>query len=150
MLREHHFDPVQEYNKILEQFVEQHNPKNQEIFIILVQFCRFFKEFSELETGEKFEFRHPPLKRLHELKDLNLYDELKAIGGIINSAQVNPLKKDETFTVENKKSRNVLKESIIGSDDSKDTENKKEKIYNLIHSNTKTTAKGKELYHYKR
>lgn len=145
LLQEHHFDPVQEYNKSLEHFVEQHNPKNQEIFIILVQFCRFFKEFSELEAEDICEFRHPPLKRLHELKELNIFDEISSLEGVVNQTLVNPLRKDESFAVENKKSRSQLKESILV--ESPFEENNAKRLRNFA---VPPQAKQKETYFYKR
>lgn len=150
LLQEHHFDPVQEYNKTLEQFVEQHKPKNPEIFIILVQICRFFKEFSQTENTEICEFRHPPLRRLHELKELNIYDEIILLDGVINLKNLNPLRKDESFAVENKKSRSVLKESILANLDDEDEETKKEKPMSLVRALTQSSKKKNEMYYYKR
>ena len=151
-LNEHHFDPVQEYNKALEHFVEQNTPKNQEIFIILVQFCRFFKEFSDLEISETCEFRHPPLKRLHELKELNIFDEINLLNGVINQTQVNPLRKDESFGIENKNSRSQLKESILTSDESyPDAESPPKNERSIInYGKSMVQKKVNEMYHYKR
>jgi hypothetical protein len=146
LLREHHYDPVQEYNKTLEQFVEQYKPNNQAIFIIMVQFCRFFKEFSELETTDLCDFRHPPIKRLHEIKELRVYDEVKDLEGFISQDQINPLRKDESFTVENKKYRITFKEAIIGNDDSDDESNYK--TFNTMSLISKN--KICDMYHYKR
>ena len=117
LLSSHHFDPVHEYNKTLEHFVEQHKPKNREIFIILVQLCRFFKEFSKLDPPGSCEFRHPPLKRINEIKELTLYEEIIQLSEMINQVQINPLKKDERITVENKKAWNSWKESILKAED---------------------------------
>jgi hypothetical protein len=117
LLFEHHFDPVQEYNKTLEHFVEQHNPSNQEIFIILVQLCRFFKEFSIFEPASICEFRHPPLKKVNEVKELTLYEEIMLLPGLINTTIINPLRKDEQITFENKKAWNFLKDSVIRNDE---------------------------------
>ena len=152
VLKEHHFDPVQEYNKALEHFVELNNPKNQEVFIILVQFCRFFKEFSDLEISEICEFRHPPMKRLHELKELNIFDEINLLEGVINQTQVNPLRKDESFGIENKNSRNQLKESILMSEEPYMESEKPQKNERLVINYGKSMVQKKpnEMYHYKR
>lgn len=142
LLASHHFDPVQEYNKTLEHFVEQHKPKNREIFIILVQLCRFFKEFSKLDSCGTCEFRHPPLKRLNEIKELTLYDEIIQLSEMISQVQVNPLKKEEKINVENKKAWNALKESIL----------KKEEMLNQTYSKIaqRNFTKKHEMMQYKR
>ena len=143
LLFEHHFDPVQEYNKSLEHFVEQHKPSNQEIFIILVQLCRFFKEFSKFEPSDICEFRHPPLKKIAEVKELTLYEEVMLLPGLINVNIVNPLRKDEQITFENKKAWNHLKDSIIKNDEEEQNQN-----YSRLVS--RKSSKKKELFCYKR
>jgi len=55
-------DPVNEYNKGLESFEMHFNPKAEELFTIILQICRFLKEFSDFETKSTPEFRHPNVK----------------------------------------------------------------------------------------
>jgi hypothetical protein len=52
-------DPVNEYNKGLESFEMHYSPKSEELFTIILQICRFLKEFSDFETKATPEFRHP-------------------------------------------------------------------------------------------
>lgn len=112
-LEKQHFDPVVEYNKSLEHFVVQYSPSNQDLFVLLLQFCRFFKEFADLETAECCEFRHPHLKGYYELKEINLLTEMENLTGIFYPTQQQPLKDDENFAVENKGFRQQLKEKIL-------------------------------------
>lgn len=55
-------DPVNEYNKGLESFEMHYSPKAEELFTIILQICRFLKEFSDFETKATPEFRHPYIK----------------------------------------------------------------------------------------
>ena len=55
-------DPVNEYNKGLESFEMHYSPKADELFTIILQICRFLKEFSDFETKATPEFRHPYIK----------------------------------------------------------------------------------------
>lgn len=56
------YDPVYEYNKAFEIFEMHYNPKDNELFILSIQICRFFKELSEFESNITPEFRHPFIK----------------------------------------------------------------------------------------
>ena len=62
---------MHEYNKTVEGFVMNYKPSNQELFVIMVQLCRFFKEFADLESDSTPKYRHPFLKG-PELADINL------------------------------------------------------------------------------
>jgi len=42
--------------------------KSDELLFILLQFSRFFKDFSDFETGSTPDFRHPPIKGGPELE----------------------------------------------------------------------------------
>jgi hypothetical protein len=45
-------DPVVEYNKALESFIIKYRPTSKELFVIMIQLCRFFKEdLAELVSG---------------------------------------------------------------------------------------------------
>lgn len=56
------YDPVTEYNKGVEQFDIQYIPEPDKLFIIILQVCRFLKEFSDFETAITPVFRHPLIK----------------------------------------------------------------------------------------
>lgn len=61
-LEEKGYDPIHEYNKTIELFNMHYNPKDEELFIINIQMCRFFKELSEFESDITPEFRRPLIK----------------------------------------------------------------------------------------
>lgn len=56
------YDPVVEYNKGLELFDMHFSPKPEDLFTIILQISRFLKEFSDFETKNTPQFRHPPIK----------------------------------------------------------------------------------------
>lgn len=105
ILELHKYDPVAEYNKALEGFVVKYFPNNQELFVILIQLSRFFKELADLETTFTPEFRHPPLRGQSELESITLLGELQKLDDLYNQ---NPqtlnegmVKEREHFNVEN-------------------------------------------------
>ena len=62
------FDPVMgnyykiEYHKSVEMFDTHYKLKSDDIFHIIIQLSRFFKDFSVFETNSTPDFRHPPIK----------------------------------------------------------------------------------------
>jgi hypothetical protein len=62
ILEENGFDPVTEYNKAIEEFEMHFHPSNEDIFKIILQLSRFFKEFVDFESVMTADFRHPPIK----------------------------------------------------------------------------------------
>ena len=56
------FDPVQEYNKVIESFVTNFLPSNKELFVIIKWVAQFLYDLAALETKLTPEFRHPPLQ----------------------------------------------------------------------------------------
>ena len=61
-LEEKGFDPVIEYNKSIELFENHYKIKTDELFLIIMQVSRFLKDFSDFETKNTPDFRHPPIK----------------------------------------------------------------------------------------
>jgi len=61
-LEDRGYDPVVEYNKRLESFDLHYTPLPRELFTIILQISRFFKEFAEFETRSTPAFRHPYIK----------------------------------------------------------------------------------------
>lgn len=61
-LEQRGYDPVIEYNKGVEQFDTQYIPEPDKLFVIILQVCRFLKEFSDFETEVTPIFRHPMIK----------------------------------------------------------------------------------------
>lgn len=86
-LVEQHFDPVCEYNKSLEDFVVHFSPKNKDLFVLLVQFCRFFKDMAEVELKFACCFRHPRFLGFYELRDIDLWEEIESLPGMFESNQ---------------------------------------------------------------
>ncbi len=74
------YDPVAEYNKSLERFVQRYNPNNDEIFIILIQLTRFLRELADFETPSTPQFKHPSLMGNSELQAITLQEELNRLG----------------------------------------------------------------------
>lgn len=51
-----------EYSKGLELFDMHYSPKEDDLFVIVLQISRFLKEFSDFETKKTPDFRHPYIK----------------------------------------------------------------------------------------
>ena len=62
ILEQFGYDPVTEYNKGVELFDSHYNPEPDKLFVIILQVCRFLKEFSDFETGITPSFRHPMIR----------------------------------------------------------------------------------------
>lgn len=70
------YDPVVEYNKGLELFDMHYSPKPEDLFTIILQISRFLKEFSDFETKNTPQFRHPFIKgKIIEKKKTGQLDE---------------------------------------------------------------------------
>ena len=61
----------------------RYGPNNEEIFVILIQLSRFFRELADFETKQTPEFQHPSLRGNNELEQMTLLDELKILGNDI-------------------------------------------------------------------
>ena len=88
LLEQGGYDPVVEYNKGIELFDGHYNPESDKLFVIILQVCRFLKEFSDFETNVTPVFRHPKIigkigvvrKKLTEKEkhiQLHKYEEAK-------------------------------------------------------------------------
>lgn len=62
VLEEKGYDPVLEYVKRLEMFDMHYNLRPEDMFIIIIQISRFFKEFADFETKHTPTFRHPKIR----------------------------------------------------------------------------------------
>lgn len=57
-----HYDPVVEYNKSLELFEMHYQPSIEDLFRIVLQLSRFFKELVDFENPDSLpEFKHPSI-----------------------------------------------------------------------------------------
>jgi len=52
----------------MEIFDKRYRPSADDLFLIFIQFARFFKEFSDFENEMIPEFRHPPILGGHDVK----------------------------------------------------------------------------------
>lgn len=59
----------------MEIFEKKYKPSSKDIFIIFLQFARFFKEFVDFETVGTPDFRHPPIIGFTDVKEIGLYPE---------------------------------------------------------------------------
>ena len=76
-------DPVVEYNKALESFIIKYRPTSKELFVIMIQLCRFFKEdLAELASGadsSEPQFAHPALLGTREMESIRLLREVERL-----------------------------------------------------------------------
>lgn len=56
------YDPVCEYTKRLESFDLHYQPSAEDLFTIILQVSRFFKEFADFETKHTPAYRHPSIQ----------------------------------------------------------------------------------------
>ena len=112
-LEQQHFDPVQEYNRALEEFIALYSPSSKDLFMILIQFCRFFKDLSEVESSQTSSFRHPNLRGFYELKDINLLEEIETMNGMFFNTIQSPIRDDEVFGPDSQLSQDLIREKIL-------------------------------------
>ncbi|CDW91345.1 histidine acid phosphatase family protein [Stylonychia lemnae] len=151
-LEQHKYDPVAEYNKALEGFVVKYRPNNQELFVILIQLSRFFKELADLETKYTPQFKHPPLRGQSELESITLLGELQKLDDLYNphanstavSSIVNePLLGDvEHFNVDN----TIVREQIMNKIKKELEDSKNEKAKDNL--NNKNGGTSSQIYYY--
>lgn len=70
------YDPVEEYTKSVDNFEIHFRPSSDDLFRIVFQLSRFFRELSDLETEDTASFRHPPVRGDKELEELGIKGEL--------------------------------------------------------------------------
>jgi hypothetical protein len=94
-LEAHGYDPVVEFNKAVELFEMNYQPTSEDLFRIILQISRFFKEISDFETTRTPEFRHPWIKSktfLAKENDLKIMKFIEEHYG--KKAGDNPLEED--------------------------------------------------------
>lgn len=97
------YDPVIEYNKRLEIFDIHFEPKPEDLFIIILQISRFFKEFADFETRKTPDFKHPfirgKLMQLKEGEEKEEHSEFRAdiIGFLNQDGKLNNTVQKEQF-----------------------------------------------------
>jgi hypothetical protein len=114
-LEQFKYDPVVEYNRALEVFVARYNPNNEEIFVILIQLSRFFRELSDFETNKIPHFMHPALKGNTELKAMTILGDLELLGDDIylNAEKHTPMEKKKEINIDNPIARENFKNDLL-------------------------------------
>ena len=128
-LEKNNFDPVEEYNKCIEDFVNANQTiKNEEIVLVLLNLFHFFYEYGEVECPRVSVFRHYPLISPDLLEDLNLLPELKKYPDIFNPEVLSPMFAHEKFITE-ESSISQIREKVLAMDE----ESQKQKRTNCFH-----------------
>ncbi|CAD8095003.1 unnamed protein product [Paramecium primaurelia] len=79
-LEQNGYDLVMEYNKAIENFQALYKPTNEGLFYIMLQICRFLREFSNFENDHTPPYKHPELRgQSIEFDEIGLYNELKQL-----------------------------------------------------------------------
>ncbi|KAM3141543.1 hypothetical protein pb186bvf_006407 [Paramecium bursaria] len=98
ILEQNGYDLVNEYNKGIEHFQALYRPQSEALFLIMLQICRFLREFSNFETDKTPDYRHPQLKgQQSEYQDVGLYQELKQHKMIAKKRQNQPPQNSEYY-----------------------------------------------------
>jgi hypothetical protein len=130
-LEKQKFDPVECYNKSLENFSSVNQLFPQDLCILIVLLSVFFKEYSDFDNAELYKFKHPSLIGYNELIQIDLLDELLWLGGMFE--QSFSLNDKEVIISKNSIARKKFKEKILAD--------MKNKAYEI---------KNKQYYKYKR
>lgn len=118
-LEKNNFDPVEEYNKSLEEFVIANRTlKNEDLVAIVMNFFSFFQEYGNFECPKIAVFRNYPLSSPEILEEVNLYEEIKKYPDIFNSEPFSSLLEEERFLVE-EGNHNQMREKVLGLEDSR-------------------------------
>jgi hypothetical protein len=113
-LEKNGFDPVEEYNKVIEEFLSNHSTqKSEDIVLVVLNFFSFFEEYGLFECPKSVNFRNYPLSNKETLEKVNLYIEAEKITGVFNKLPESPLflAEKKIFELGN---RDELREMIIG------------------------------------
>jgi hypothetical protein len=85
LLEDKYFDPVFEYNKTVEGFETHFHPSSEDLFSIIVQISRFFREFSDFENYSTPGFKHPKILGAgRHFLDINMFGELRELELLYN------------------------------------------------------------------
>ena len=112
-LEQQHFDPVQEYNKALEDFVARYSPSSKVFFMLLVQFCRFFKDLAEVESVFTCRYRHPYFRGYYELRDINILEEIETLSGVFSNNLENAARDDDYCTSDGQQTPEIIREKVL-------------------------------------
>jgi len=77
----------------MEIFDKRYRPNSDDLFLIFIQFARFFKEFSDFETNQTPIFRHPPILGGKDVKEIGLYPEISKMKMYWGEFKINKIKK---------------------------------------------------------
>jgi hypothetical protein len=110
IMEENGFDPVTEYNRSVEEFEIHYHPNPEDMFRIILQISRFFKEFGDFELVMTPDFRHPPIRGGQDLAEIGIVEELKKLSlhSDIDSKKKTEILSDiENLSTDNPNSRDV-------------------------------------------
>jgi transcription initiation factor TFIIIB Brf1 subunit/transcription initiation factor TFIIB len=134
-LEKNGFDPVEEYNKSIEDFISNHPLlKPEEIVNLVINFFCFFDDYGLLESPKSVNFRNYPLIHQESLEQVNLFQEAEKISAVFNKSPESPLF-DNELRMFQESSRNELREIVVKMN---------------LDNSKKNSVISAEFYHYKR
>ena len=113
-LEKNGFDPVEEYNKVVEEFLSNHPiQRSEDIVLVVLNFFSFFEEYGLFESPRSVNFRNYPLNNRETLEKVNLFMEAEKIPGVFDNMPESPLflAEKKIFELGN---RDELREMIMG------------------------------------
>ena len=134
-LEKNGFDPVEEYNKAIEDFISNHPLlKPEDTVNLVINFFCFFDEYGLLECPKSVNFRNYPLVHKESLEQVGLFTEAEKISGIFNKTPTSPLFEYECKMF-SESMRDQLRDFVVKMN---------------LDNSKKTSTSPAEFYHYKR
>lgn len=94
-------------------FENHYKIKTDELFLIIMQVSRFLKDFSDFETKNTPDFRHPPIKGGLELEQIGLKGELNKLQMTMdegNEDKIQILKDVETLNIDIPANKDIVRD----------------------------------------
>lgn len=111
-LEKNNFDPVEEYNRTIEEFMMNNSFQNIDDFVIfLSNFFSFFQEYGDIECPKVKIFRNYPLISEESFNDIFLRTELERYSDVLNPFPVSPIFPNEKFLIEEVR-KDLIREKI--------------------------------------
>lgn len=113
-LEKNGYDPVEEYNKVIEEFLNNHPiQRSEDVVLVVLNFFSFFDEYGLFECPKSVNFRNYPLSNKETLEKVNLFVEAEKITGVFDKMPQSPLFLTEKKILE-LGNRDELREMIMG------------------------------------
>jgi NACHT domain len=126
-LEKNGYDPVEEYNKTIEEFVSTNQLiTSEEIVTVLLKFFCFFQEYGETENPKMMTFRNYPISCGTVFEDVNLLPELQQHPEVFDSLPKSPIHENEIFLIK-ETNKNNFREIVL--DESKSEKNVKSSYF---------------------